>query len=179
MLTRRTILQGVTAAAIAPSMSIVPSVGAPVAAEPLLAFVVGTPGDFDGACVFARTAREAFEQWSLDQGTLEDDGSCERCDSDKCTCDHTYYATRMERWDNLGHDPTPADWMKAGMGYMCERCDNEQGFGDGYEIDGKAICVDCMELADWKLADPERYEEQVDELLTEEYGPDLRHPEWW
>lgn len=155
MLTRRTVLRGVAAAAVAPSVSLVPAAAMPTAAEPLLAFVVGTPGEYDGACVFARTAREAFEQWSSDQGTLEDDGSCERCDSDKCMCDHTYYAKRMKRWDTLDREPEPVDWMKAGMGYMCERCDNEQGFGDGYEVDGKAVCVDCMMLADWKNEDSE------------------------
>lgn len=159
MLTRRTVLQGVAAAAAQPAVSLIPAAAAAPVASPLVAFVVGTPGEYDGACVFATSAREAFRQWSHDQGTLDEDEDgnevCERCDGSPCTCDHAYYAKRMKPWDNLKDDPTPADWMKAGMGYICDRCHNEQGFGDGYEVNGDAVCVDCMALADYEHTDPE------------------------
>jgi len=138
--------------------------------------MVGTPGKHDGAHIMARSLKEAFQIWGEERGTMCGTDECERCyergdePNKPCTCDPNYYAKRFPKWDNLGHEATPADWLTAGFGYICDRCGNEDGFGDGHVINGDAVCVDCMELADWKIADPDYYAEQIDELLTEEYG---------
>jgi len=179
MTTRRELLKGSAAVA---AISVIPPIpvsavqSAQVAAEPLVAFMVGTPGEHDGAHIMARNLKEAFQIWGEERGTMCGTDECEQCfdrgdePNRPCTCDPTYYAKRFPKWDNLGHEATPADWLKAGLGYICDRCSNEEGFGDGYVIDGEAVCVDCMTLADWKTQDPEYYAEQIEELLTEEYG---------
>lgn len=180
MTTRRDLLKGAAAVATVSAIPSLPAVAvslspAAPASEPLVAFMVGTPGEHDGAHIWARNLKEAFQIWGEQQGTMCGSDECERCfdrgePERPCTCDPTYYAKRYPKWDNLDHEATPADWLKAGCGYMCDRCGNEEGFEDGYVIDGDAVCVDCMTLADWKTEDPEYYAEQIDELLTEEYG---------
>ena len=171
MTTRRELLKGVAAVASAtlvPPLSAV--VAAPVAppAEKLLAFMVGTPGEHDGAHIWARDLKEAFQIWGEQQGHTAGTDECEQCydpenPDEGCTCDPTYYAKRFPRWDNLDHEATPADWLRAGQGYLCDRCGNEEGFGDGYVINGDAVCIDCMTLEDWKTEDPEHYAELVAE----------------
>lgn len=188
MTTRRDVLRGaaaVASVAVLPPMPMVSTaVAAAPTAEPLLAFMVGTPGEFDGAFVRARNIKEAFEIWGEEQGHMAGSDECENCyDPQKpdapCSCDPAYYALRMEQWDNLKGEPSGGDWLDAGLGYICDRCNYETFSGDGYNVNGDAICTDCMTLADWKVVDPEHYAEEVDQLLTDEYGPDIRFPEYW
>jgi hypothetical protein len=182
MTTRRELLKGavavVASAVVAPPLAIISAASesvAPTAADPLLAFMVGTPGEHDGMHVMARSLEDAFKIWGENQYHLAGTDECEQCFDKEhpdrgCTCDPTYYAKRFPKWDNLGHEATPADWLRAGHGYICDRCGNEGGFGDGYVVEGDAVCIDCMTLDDWKTEDPELYAELIDEMLTEEYG---------
>lgn len=195
--TRREFLVGASAVVAAGSVGI-PTGGAPIAAAEstaaptLMAYVVGTPGEHDGQAIWAANARDAFEQWAHDRGSLDHDGICEYCDNWErnaegdavltrpCSCDEKYYTTRIKAWDGLSDQHlSTGDWIDAGFGSFCERCGNETSSDDAYNREGDAICNDCMTLADWKVVDLERYQELLDEALTAEYGPDLRYPEYW
>ncbi len=186
MTTRRDILKGSSAVAVIAAMPIAPAIAAasapPVA--PLLSFVVGTPGEHDALFVRASSIQEAYQMWGEQQGHSAGSAGCEICfDGDHadapCTCDPKEYVTRIKKWDALDDDPTPGQWLDAGFGHICNRCNYETMAGDGYNINGDAVCTDCMTLDDWQIEDPEYYAEQIDELLTDEYGPDLNHPEYW
>jgi hypothetical protein len=153
---------------------------AAVAEPPLLAFVVGTPGEHDGLFVLARTAQEAFSEWRAERIGHTDGEACAICENLPCDCDINHYATRVKRWDGLKGEPTGGDWIDAGFGYICDRCNYEIGGScDGHNVDGLAICEHCMTLDDYRKTDPETYAEMVEEIMTAEYGPDLRYPQWW
>jgi hypothetical protein len=64
----------------------------------------------------------------------------------------------MRKWDGL-KETTPADWIRAGMGSVCSRCDNEcGGMGDArvVKVDRKeeVVCEDCMTISDWEQVNP-------------------------
>lgn len=77
------------------------------------------------------------------------------CDCEWCYHYSSYEAYRTEAFDGKS-DPTPGDWMRAGIGHVCSRCGYEahpdsggQGIGD------EAVCEECITLADWDAIDPE------------------------
>jgi hypothetical protein len=187
MTTRREFLAGgaaVLASAAVPMSAVATAFSSAPASAPLMAFVVGTPGEFDGAYVRARDAAEALKIWGEQQGHYAGSDECELClvpeDHDApCRCSPKDFVTRAKEWDDFEGEPTSGDWLDAGFGSLCHRCNYETMAGDGYNIDGHAVCTDCMTLADWKTEDPDHYEELLDEILTDEYGPDLTRPEWW
>jgi hypothetical protein len=182
---RREFMTLAGAAVAAPLLPAAPAVGAPVAvteiAAPLMAYVVGTPGEYDAQAIWATSPRAAYEEWAHDhKGILCADGACEICENydspdgplkHACSCDHNEYVTRVKVWDELDHEPTPGEWIDVGIGHICQRCDWETSADDAYNISGEAVCYECMTLADWKIASPERYQEELEELLDEEYGP--------
>lgn len=177
--TRRSFINGAVSVAAAASVPAAPAV-ASSPQIPMLAYFVGTPGEFDGQFVRAATPRDAFMQWNEYQGTFDDEDGCERCEEKDCTCDPSYYTQRIKAWDDIDGEPTNADMMRAGIGCICDRCSYEVFGGDGHILgDDVVVCVDCMDLADWAVADPEYHAELLDEILTDEYGPDLRFPEYW
>jgi hypothetical protein len=164
---RRDFLKGAAAVPIVASIPAA-AVAAIVTEVPLSkAWMVGTPGEYDWQAVWADTVGEARRIYGEERGTYTD-GLCDDCESADCVCEHLS-VRREPRWDGRGA-VSSGDWIDVGYGAFCERCGNETGADDAYSIGGDAVCCDCMELADWKIADPERYAEMLEEELIEEYG---------
>lgn len=158
-LTRRSFLLSSSAAALAATVPLpampVPkaAVGVDLAAGPdLLAFVVGTPGEYDWQVVFAKSARDAlleahhwmFERMNPETKRWEIDPN-EPVDVD-AYADHFQ---RVPQWD--GRDPagiSPADWFCIGWGYSCDRCDGPASADSGLIIGSDVVCEDCVTFAD-------------------------------
>lgn len=164
MLTRRAFLLSASAAAVSvalpmPALPAIAPVVEAAEAPKLLAFAVGTPGEYDWQSVFAGTAEEAFKQWACDRGVCEEDEVPE-FDPD--------YVQRVPSWDDLAEkEITPAKWFAANMGHMCERCNFEThpDFG-GEVVNGEVVCEDCLDLGDIVQISRERaLETLVDEIL--------------
>lgn len=156
---RRHFLLGVSAAALAPALpamplAALPTVTAPPAPVPAqLAFVVGTPGEFNWSQVWAATAEEAIEEWCSHNG-YDDPEDMPEIDTQ-----------RMPSWDDLfGQDITSGMWIEAGIGHTCSRCHEECFPEDGAEsVAGAAVCDPCLTLAD-KFALAHRRDEMIEEL---------------
>lgn len=155
---RRSFLISSSAAALATALPL-PALPAPVhvgvdlATGPdLLAFTVGTPGEFDWQVVFAGSAKEALikgmphvferfnretQRWEMPPDNVIDvDGYDE-------------HFQRVPQWD--GRDPdaiTPADWLRIGFGYSCDRCGDPATTDSGLAIGEVIICEWCTTFAD-------------------------------
>lgn len=169
-LTRREILKRAGAvAAVTALPSVVPVISAAPSAPPMLAWVVGTPGEFNWQFVRAPSEHEAKLEW-LSEDSCEmvceevDSADLEKlpedCDCEFCSRYHDIGADRTPTFD--GH-PTlsPADWLNAGIGHLCCRCGYETcRDGGGRAVGNDAVCEDCLTLADWDIIDPERAAEK-------------------
>lgn len=155
---RRTFLISSSAAALAatlplPALPAPTQVGVDVASGPdLLAFTVGTPGEFDWQVVFARSAREAllkgmpevFRRYNRETHRWEMPPDAE-IDVDG----YEDHFERVSAWDN--RDPasiTPADWLRIGFGYSCDRCGEPACQDSGLILGDVIICEDCTTFAD-------------------------------
>ena len=155
MISRRDVLIGAAAVAATANIPSI-SIAATSPAEAILpAWAVGTPGEFNWQHIVARTAEEAERryraEWCDDSCEGEEDAPCGECD----TCCLELDATRVPAWDGK-KDTTNADWLDVGMGTYCARC-NYECFADSgaKNVNGEAVCEDCMRLADWDVVDPE------------------------
>ena len=163
MMTRRFLLAAVAVtagASLLPAPLAAQAAPAIVPAAPLPAWCVGTSDEFNWSVIRAATAEEAILEWRQEASGLSacacapgEEGDCEFCrtgDTD---------AVRTPSIDTIP-DPKPGDWIRAGLGAYCARCNNE-AFAEGGAIGlgDEAICEDCIEPEDWKDADPARYAE--------------------
>ena len=180
-LTRRSLLLGATAlagtAALPPVALLAESLPAPAtsAAEAtaarLPAWVVGTPGDFDGQVIRAATEEDAIAEWLDDMwiqcecGDVLDSG--EVIGPEDCyRCTHSVEAERSTYFDDIDK-PKAGDWLRAGMGTHCSRCGYEVHVeAGGHAIGDEAVCEDCMTLEDWRIVDPARAAEMEAEDLA-------------
>lgn len=159
---RREFLTTVSAATLAPALPAVvqPAViSVDLAKSPSVTmWAVGTWGEYDWQPVAAETEEEAIRLVADWDGMIcPETGELEK----------SYDATRCKEWDDLPHDPTPGDWLRAGMGHTCDRCGFETASDDGQAVGDKAICNDCMTIEDWQLVDPEYAQELREEELAE------------
>ena len=159
-MTRRQLLLGLSAAALAPALPPLP-VAALTMAPPrvptsaLLTFIVGTPGEFDWRVQLAESAEHAFRLRFGDDYFEDGDPSI----------DLNEHVTRMSRWDGTPEkDITPAMWLRAGMRYCCTRCGNETYSEEGgLAVGEEAICKDCLTFTEKLVFD----EDNVVELLAD------------
>lgn len=162
-LSRRSFLVSSAAAILAPALPSLTTaapvtVGVDLAAKPdLLAFVIGTPGEYDWQTCFASTAEEAFEEWVWQSVHEPGDVSF---DPD--------YVRRIPEWD--GRDPqtiTGVDWFDANMGYCCGRCGYETHpeLG-GRAVRGEVLCEECLTLADRLAGAPDEVVEDLAERIA-------------
>lgn len=137
---------------------------------PIPTWIVGTPGEADAEVVRAIT-REAAILFRAEECEVVESGDkpFEDCDCGACTARWGYEATRISAWDGKPEDSiTSEDWMKAGFETTCDRCGYECSYDAGdHAIDGKAVCDDCMTLADWDVVHPERAAELRAEMEDE------------
>lgn len=144
-----------------------PTASAPVqidfgASQPITAWAVGTPGEFNWQYIVAPTYEEAKRifkaEWVSDSCEDEGESPCGECEW--CTLD--VEAERKPMWDGL-EATTAGDWLRAGMGALCSRCSYETfPEENGHAIGSEAVCEGCMTLADWETVDPERAAELRD-----------------
>lgn len=176
---RRQFLVGATAGAVAPliaaPVSMPAAVVSPAVAVPLPpVWEVGTDGDMNWELLRATTKEAAMEAW------LDEKGRCNGCAVGDCECYGTPEARRVKRLDDKLETTGPNEARRiAGWLGTCNRCDDSEVYDWRVLVNDEAVCDECMTLADWKTEDPEHYVELIDELLTDEYGPDLRHQEYW
>ncbi len=163
MMTRRFLLAAaaVTAGASAlPAPLAVESAPAIVPPAPLPAWCVGTPDQFNWRVIRAPTAEDAILEWRQEASGLSG-CECEPGQEFGCEFCATYdtEAVRTPSIDTIP-DPKPGDWIRAGLGAYCARCDNE-AFAEGgaVALGDEVICEDCIEIDDWKTVDPARYAE--------------------
>lgn len=127
----------------------------------LLAFIVGTPGESNWECVHAASESEALLQYVSDNCGLNscaDSGGADECECEFCEAMRNYDVDRVKQFDGV-EAPARADWIRAGLGSLCERCDYETDNSSCEIIDGCVVCHECMKYEDWLIADPERAEE--------------------
>jgi len=176
---RRQFLMGTAAVAVAP---LVPTVAAPAPMTPVAldpVWAVGTEEGRDWILTRAPTLKDAVAEWRSVNGDY-----CE-CDPDTDeTCDDCRHPeghrvrSLDDKLETTGRNKAA---LIAGWINDCERCGADEVWPDDYHVlaNDECVCDECMTLADWREANPQHYEELCDELLTEEYGPDLRYPQWW
>lgn len=181
---RRNFLKASLATAVAPFVPTV-AAAAPVAVPPPNplhpVWAVGTEEGRDWILTRAPTLKDAQEIWRSEQGCYcmddcdeETAAECEDCQS---PIGHRVKALD-DKLETTGRNEAAAI---AGWINECERCGADEVWPDDYHVlaNDECVCDECMTLADWREVNPQRYEELCDELLTEEYGPDLRFPQWW
>jgi hypothetical protein len=151
-------------AAVAPLPALAATIKAPIAASAVLpAWAVGTPGEWDWRVIEAATELEARFAWLDDGGPGSDceqggkAGEREDCDCDSCSEFRGLDTDRKEHWDGKGVIAGDGMWFESGLGAYCSRC-NEEAFSHdgGAVVAGEVVCGECMTLADWDIADPER-----------------------
>lgn len=158
MLTRRFILAAAATSAAAATLKAVPAAPAPVAAEPvkakLLAWTVGTPGDYNWEVVRAATEQEAIKEWicsnveEVECGYPDDEDAPAPDPHRACVCDNCYmpevWARRVPAFDQK-ETITPADWIREGIGHVCCRCGDESSPDWGaVAIGDEAVCEGCI-----------------------------------
>lgn len=168
MLTRRFVLAAIATTAGAAALKAAPAVpaAAPVAAAPvkppLLAWTVGTPGEFNWEIVHAATEQEAIKEWLYSNGDEVECGYPEDEDAPapdphrECVCGECYgpevWATRQPAFDER-RDVTPADWIRQGIGHVCCRCGEETSPEVGaMAIGDEAVCEDCVTREEFEAA---------------------------
>ena len=159
------------AATVIPAVPAAPVAAATAARIPRSTWIVGTPGESDHYVIRAAT-REAAIRFRAEECEMDPedddfvaDGPCECC---QCTANAGYEATRVALWDGKPEDKiTDGDWIAAGFEATCRRCSYETSRdAGGHSVDGVAVCEDCMTLADWEIADPERAAELRADLAS-------------
>lgn len=166
-----------SAAAVALVVAAPPALGAAPIATPIKTpmWAVGTPGDFNWQPIAARDRDAAIRIWAKANGYTQGEyeciatvaeqdvspcptsGPCARCGcEDVAAAAVDLDAERVQAWDALDGEPEAGDWIDAGLGAICSRCGIECFGDDGaHAINRKAVCEECMTLADWDIADPE------------------------
>lgn len=175
-LNRRELLALTAASAAVAVIPTLPAIATPVTAEPpLLAWAVGTDGEFNWQDIRARTADEARRIFAAEEVGGDD---CEEVGKEDCECDFcgafaNVDANRIEQWDNI-ENTSAADWLRAGMGAICSRCSYETFREEnGHAVGNEAVCEECMTLADWHLIDPERAAELREQIMDRPATPTL------
>lgn len=156
----------VVATAPLPAVSATLTSGTPA----LPAWAVGTPGDWNWQHIRAESEGAAIRAWVSDEYGIS---PCERGETcgdgcDYCEIADSIQAERLPRWDGLDRPPNNGDWLDAGMGAYCNRCGYETDPDcGGRNVNGDAVCEDCMTIEDWEQIDPEHAEELCAELADE------------
>jgi hypothetical protein len=156
---RQALAMGIGAVAAAAMPTSLAAAPITEAAKPeLVAWMVGTPGEFDWQMIRARTYQEAIREFACEavggEGCEDDEAGPDGCGD----CEFCYAmgaeAERQPAWDGKDH-VTSADWLRAGMGTICARCRDEVYVEDnGLIVGDSGIHEGCMTLADWDIADP-------------------------
>lgn len=178
-ITRRALLTSaaaVAASTVLPPIAAMPApaaIGVDMAASSdLVAFAVGTPGEFDWISVFARTPEEAWQEW-VHQHWFEDEEAAFNPE----------FVNRVAAWDGLSV-VKPADWFRAGFGHVCDRCGYETHEEEGARAIGdEAVCEQCLTFGDRMRCDDDvAMDDLVDRIIDDgvhETRVWLENKGWW
>lgn len=163
---RRTLLVGAGAVAIAPALPTLPIAGA-VPLPSLPAFAVGVSGEYNWRVFFAATIERAKEMWLAEQGLyFPEDRPTE------LSAEDVSYIDAKSPVEG-GHNPTAADCLDMGWDNNCDRChqDVSVDFDNYRAINGECVCQECMTPQE---TDAEDHDDFLNNLLNEHY--DLTDP---
>ncbi|MCO5080905.1 MAG: hypothetical protein M9955_04515 [Rhizobiaceae bacterium] len=171
MLSRRAFLLSASATALAAAMPASLNAAAPVAAgvdlstkPDMLAYAVGTPGEWDWQAIRASSPEEAFREWVWSR--WGDDEDAPVFDPD--------FVERVEQWDSLTRI-SPADWLDIGLGHHCERCGYETHRDAGARVvAGEVVCEECLTFADRVAIDPDDVVEDIANRIADEGEAETR-----
>lgn len=137
------------------------AVAATPASEPMVSWIVGTPGEYDWQRVWARTEESAIRKYIAEHGA---GATCNAAEGElavgeECDCEHCHILRSVEverrpEWDNK-ENITDVDWLSIGWGTFCARCDGETSVDCSYAVGGNVICDACMTFEDWDVINPE------------------------
>ena len=129
-----------------------PSVAAPV----MKSFAVGTDGEWDWQHIVAESSEVARRFFAYENG---EECECGKYFDDGCTCEASMVSSeRIAAWDGIEDKRlTRADWVQAGFGANCNRCDWETDSSDIHLIGERReiVCNDCLDADERKLIFPE------------------------
>lgn len=178
-ISRRTLLTGAAAAVLAPMLPAVPAaagvtfIGVDMAAGPSVSvwtmWAVGSgPDSFDWRPIAADSDIAALRTWLGLTGN----------DPSDLPTDLSELVTRVKIWDGLGPDDVkPGDWIDAGLGHICFRCDSECWADCGARnLDGEVVCEECLTIADLAAHDEAA---AIDALADRIAGSDLDEARAW
>lgn len=159
---RRTVLLGVGAAAIAPALPALPATAAVAPPFSLPAFSVGVYGEYNWRVFFAATIERAKEMWFEDQGLYLPEDRTTTLDAE----DVSYIDAKSPVED--GHHPTAADCLAMGWDNNCDRCHNDVSVDfDNYRaINGDCVCQECMTPQE---VDADDHDDFLNNFINEEY----------
>lgn len=152
--TRRSLFKISAATISLTAIPFLPAIALPSVFEPKplfrgKAWSVGTPGEYDWHVIRANTKLEAVRIWSQ-----------EECYEEKDLEEIGIVANREERWDNLDIEAGDKTWFMSEYGSYCDRCDDETTIEEGgHVVNDEIVCMDCMQISDWEIIDPEIAEE--------------------
>lgn len=146
---RRELLLGAASVAVAAST---PGVAPAEASVPQrLAYFVGTPGEFDWQFFAAESEEAAKSAWMEYFGPMR----CESPSGDDDHIERCWYCELMSKLDTHRHEQfdgreavSSGDWIEAGLGTRCERCEEECCEDNAESVNGLAVCHDCLALAE-------------------------------
>lgn len=156
MLNRREFLAASAASAAVATIPASATVALPQ--PPMLAWIVGTPGEYDWQHVVGRTAEDAIKNFVCEQigGDGCEEGGAPDCDCEWCYTINGLEAERKAAWDGK-ESVSAGDWIRSGVGHICSRCGYETSPDEGGRgLGDEAVCEECMTLVDWDIVDPER-----------------------
>lgn len=145
--TRRDILKGGGAATVLIMSGASLTAAASTPSAPLPAWIVGTPGEYNWQFIRAATSDQARRFWAEDQVGVdcEDGMPASGCDCDTCYAFNGADTERRGEWDDFKHEPTPADWLRSGVGYSCARCrDEADPYSGARAVGDEAVCESCL-----------------------------------
>jgi hypothetical protein len=130
----------------------------------LMAYAVGTPGEYDWQAIKAFSPEEAFREWVISR--WGDDKDAPAFDPE--------YVTRVEKWDGI-KAVSPADWFDADFGHCCERCGYEThpDMG-GRVVAGDVVCEECLTISDRALVDPDDVVEDLANRIADDGAASVR-----
>lgn len=155
LVSRRALLVGVGAAAIAPHIPAATAGPLPT----LPCFAVGTPGGYNWRVFFAATAERARAMWEWDFGV--------RLQGEELCVDDVPHLSGIATEEG-DHMPDTSDKLIMGWDSNCDRCHCDVSVdGDNYrDIGGDCVCQDCMTAQE---VDAEDHEDFLNDILNEKW----------
>lgn len=159
-ISRRELMAGAGAVALAPMLPATPAIAAPAATLP--AFSVGVYGEHNWRVFFAATIERAKEMWFEDQGLYLPEDRTQELDAE----DVSYLDAKSSV--ETGYSPGAADCLAMGWDNNCDRChcDVSVDFDNYRAINGECVCQECLTPQE---VDAEDHDDFLNNFINEQY----------